>query len=879
MKFGVPVWLWLLPVLLAGALALFVWSHWRRRLALRAALNTPLLAQLTASLDLRRRWLKHGLGLLGLALLTLALARPQAGHEQLEVERTGIDLMIALDVSRSMLVRDVEATNRLDAARAAVRHLLHHLGGDRAGLVAFAGEAFLVVPLTRDHAAVERALDSLEPDLISEPGSDLAKAIERGRESFDRGSEGPHALLLISDGEQLQGAAAVAATEAGRHRVHVHAAGIGSHAGGTIPADRSVSSGRVKNAFGRDVVSRLDERTLRETARAGRGRYLHLEGRNSRQLTSWFDETAAGLPRTTERRQLGDPREFFGWPLALAILLLAAEWLARERRRAPAPLRKPDPILPLILVLTAMAPSAAQSEISNLKSQISSRQPEIHVGDPWAAYNRGVQAYASGDFQAADQAWLDLVNQPLPRKLRQPVWFQIGNAEFRLGEPLEATAPEQAVECWRRSRDAYRTVLAANRRHASARHNLALAERRLASLAQRLGRGLLEKSESQSLDDAISTLGVSVDYLREATQLLPADQPMAADRAAAERRLQQRLLERATQAENRGDQAVAQNNSWSNFQAEQSYRSALDDLGTALETRREPTSEPASSDAHPPAPSTPEAASPRPGDLEPELQTAQERVTQKLTQLLTRLGQEEQKSGESATSWSADEALNHFDQALQHYEAAQAVDPRNETAQRGEAQVRAAIEKLHVREGRQNLARGIQATPNNVPQAARELTAALGHAEAALDANPSSLDATELGDEARRRLPDVLARLGQRQQAAGERAEAQSPAAAVPRYEEAEMSYRDALDLDSRQAQARTGLNEVEERLARLRAQMAQSAQAQQAQSQASNQRPRSLQDLLGEVRQNDRNRERESDRRRQPGRRDTSPRHVYPNW
>jgi tetratricopeptide (TPR) repeat protein len=189
------------------------------------------------------------------------------------------------------------------------------------------------------------------------------------------------------------------------------------------------------------------------------------------------------------------------------------------------------------------------------------------------------------------------------------------------------------------------------------------------------------------------------------------------------------------------------------------------------------------------------------------------------------------------------------------------------------------MERLHVREGQANLARGIEATPNNVPQAARELTAALGHAEAALDANPSSLDATELGAEARRRLPDVLARLGQRQQAAGERAEAQSPAAAVPRYEEAEMSYRDALDLDSRQAQARTGLNEVEERLARLRAQMAQSAQAQQAQSQASNQRPRSLQDLLGEVRQNDRNRERESDRRRQPGRRDTSPRHVYPNW
>jgi tetratricopeptide (TPR) repeat protein len=522
--------------------------------------------------------------------------------------------------------------------------------------------------------------------------------------------------------------------------------------------------------------------------------------------------------------------------------------------------------------LTAWGTFTAQSAIANPPSA-------IPVGDPWAAYNRGVEAYANGDFETADQTWLELANLQLPRKLRQPVWFQIGNAEFRLGEPLETTAPEQAVDSWRRSCDAYRTVLATNRRHASARHNLALVERRLASLAHRLGRELREKSESQSLDDAINTLGVSVDYLREATQLMPADEPMAADRAAAERRLQQRLLERANQAENRGDQAVAQNNSWSNFQAEQSYRTALDDLGEALQPRRDLTEEPTSSDAHRPAQSAPAAAPPRPGDLEPELQKAQERVTQKLTQLLTRLGQEEQKSGESATSWSAEEALNHFDQALQHYEAAQEVDPRNEPAQRGEAEVRAAIEKLHVREGRQNLARGIQATPNNVPQAARELTAALGHAEAALDANPSSLDAVELGNEARRRLPDVLARLGQQQQAAGQRAEAQSPAAAVPRYEEAEMSYRDALDLDSRHTPARTGLNEVEERLARLRAQMAQAAQAQQGQPQASNQRPRTLQDLLGEVRQNDRDREPQVDRRRQSGRRDTSPRPVYPNW
>ena len=179
MKFGTPLWLGLMPLLVALVFVWLSWSQRRGRLALARALPTPLLAQLTASLDPRRRWAKHGLLLLGLAFLALALARPQRGHEMVQVERTGIDLLVALDVSRSMLVADVEGTNRLAAARAALRHLLRHLGGDRVGLVAFAGEAFLLVPLTRDHTVVERALDSLKPDLISEPGTHVAEVTSK----------------------------------------------------------------------------------------------------------------------------------------------------------------------------------------------------------------------------------------------------------------------------------------------------------------------------------------------------------------------------------------------------------------------------------------------------------------------------------------------------------------------------------------------------------------------------------------------------------------------------------------------------------------------------------------------------------------------------
>lgn len=332
MKFELHLWLWLLPVLVLGLAALLGWSQRQRAARLRAALATPLLAQLTASLDRRRRRLKQIFLVLGVALLALALARPQLGKETVKLERSGVDVVVALDVSRSMLAADVERTNRLGAARAAVLNLLEKLGGDRVGLVVFAGEAFLAAPLTRDHTAVERALLSTSPGMVSEPGSDFAKAIARAREGFERGSEGPRVLLLISDGEQLQGDALTAARAAAAAGVNVHCAGVGSAAGARLPA----AAGFIKNAFGREVVSRLDEPTLQRTAAAAGGLYVPLQGRDSRALEDWFRRATAVLPKTVETKELGDPRERFQWPLAAVVLLLGSEWLLGERRRRPA---------------------------------------------------------------------------------------------------------------------------------------------------------------------------------------------------------------------------------------------------------------------------------------------------------------------------------------------------------------------------------------------------------------------------------------------------------------------------------------------------------------------------------------------------------------
>jgi len=337
MKFAAPFWLFAATLLLAVLGAFWAWSGRRARRRLQAAFPTPLLEHLRRSLHPARRRGKLGLTALGIGALMCSLARPQWGHSEIELERTGVDLMIALDVSRSMLAVDAGKTNRLGAAAKALNRLLGVLGGDRVGLVLFAGEAYLAAPLTRDHTALARSLAAASPWMVSEQGSDLGKAIAKARESFDRSAEGPRLLLVVSDGEQLQGDALEAARAAWRDGVRIHTAGVGSAAGARLPRSAWERNSYIQNAAGREVVSRRDEHRLQRVATAGGGRYVRLEGPDSHAVAHWFGAVLAPLSRTTEKRRVDEPREQFQWPLALACGLLGTGWLLGDRRRLAVP--------------------------------------------------------------------------------------------------------------------------------------------------------------------------------------------------------------------------------------------------------------------------------------------------------------------------------------------------------------------------------------------------------------------------------------------------------------------------------------------------------------------------------------------------------------
>lgn len=478
---------------------------------------------------------------------------------------------------------------------------------------------------------------------------------------------------------------------------------------------------------------------------------------------------------------------------------------------------------------------------------------------PRDRYNEAVRAYSAGDFPSALKFWEDLSVDPLPPGLDSRVWFQLGNVRFRTGEPLAETTPEQAIEWWRQSCEAYRFLLAGRSREPAA-HNLALVESRLADLVHRLGLEAFSRAGNESVSTAIDLLRDSTTRLQEAVDLVPLDTQYRADLDRAEAALRERLLERAGQAEEAGDERARQTNRWAEAAAERQYRMALADLADAAGVA--------------PAPANP--------GLEPSkdpVAQAQERVSQKLAALLTRLGKAAQEEGDSLSDSSPDEALDEYDTARAKFLEASSIDSQNDAAIRGAREVREAMERLHVNEGTADQQRGREALSRNSPVAARALTTSLGHFETALQLNPQNATARAGAGEARRLLPGALVDAGRAAMKTGERSEPQWSTDALQHYQEAEEDFREALRLKPGQEGAQPGLDEVQPRLARLRQRIAkEAAQAAQQGKQPGQLQP-SLESLLGQVDGHERERQQEAERTRQQGQNQPHRRPVYPHW
>ena len=331
MRFAQPEFLYLLAV--APALILFYVVRFRRRReALRQLGEPELVDRLSRSTVAGRQSVKAALLVLTLVCFTLALARPQFGTRSETVSQTGFSVMVALDVSNSMLAEDVRP-NRLIRAKYAVRSLVRKLRNDRVGLVVFAGSAFLQCPLTSDYSIVELFLDGVDTQTVGTQGTVIAEALQIAGRSFQQDHKGYKAVVLITDGEDHQDDPVAAARELAAQDVRVYVVGIGTPLGVPIPVkgDDGLVSGHLRDRSGEVVMSRLDESTLRQIAETTGGAY-HEALPAGEEMDVIYD-TIASLERSEfESREFTQYVERYQHILLFGLLLLVADTVIRDRR-------------------------------------------------------------------------------------------------------------------------------------------------------------------------------------------------------------------------------------------------------------------------------------------------------------------------------------------------------------------------------------------------------------------------------------------------------------------------------------------------------------------------------------------------------------------
>ena len=334
MTFGNPQYLLLLAAIPVAA-GLVAFSLYTRNRALARFGDPVLMRRLTESVNTPGRVTRSALTVIALGLIVLAIARPQWGETEQVVERHGVQLMVALDISRSMLAEDVKP-NRLARAKLEVADLLQQLHGDEVGLVLFSGAAFIQFPLTFDYSTARTFLDNADTDMIARQGTVLADAISVSMVGLDNDRAGHKAILLISDGEedQQESDSLRAANRAADAGLTVYTIGVGTSDGEPIPIrDRWGNLvGYQEDGDGNMVLSRINEDVLRSVAEAGGGRFVMAGGSTS--AAEVIAEELDGLEKSVVESEVTNTRvERFQWFVAAAIALLMIAQLIPDRRR------------------------------------------------------------------------------------------------------------------------------------------------------------------------------------------------------------------------------------------------------------------------------------------------------------------------------------------------------------------------------------------------------------------------------------------------------------------------------------------------------------------------------------------------------------------
>src|SRR5438128_2775948 len=389
MNFGAPNWLWALAFL-PFLVLLYARAERRSAIKLRQFVSPRLLPELAGNVDRVRRAIRFAFVLLALALAIIALAKPRWGYTYEDVKRRGLDLLFAVDTSRSMLSNDV-APNRLERVKLAAQDLINDLQGDRVGLIAFAGRDLVQAPLTIDYGAVVESINDLDTKTVPEGGTNISEAIALASRTFGKSAMGNRTLIIFTDGEELSGDAVKSAKAAADAGVRIFTVGVGTPQGSLIPiSGEDGETAFVKDSAGQVVKSKLDEKRLREVAQASGGFYLQLEN-GPRTMQQIYSEGLAQMQAAEfDVRLSRRPIERYEWPLGAALIALALSILIGERKRVRAPVRS--------LALLKLAPTAAALLLLSFQN---------------ASASAGLQLYRDGKYAEAYRSFQeDLKNHP-----------------------------------------------------------------------------------------------------------------------------------------------------------------------------------------------------------------------------------------------------------------------------------------------------------------------------------------------------------------------------------------------------------------------------------------------------------------------------------
>ena len=328
-RFAHSIFFYLLLLIPAFTVLFVLFLIWRKK-ALRRFGEYPLIMQLMPDYSNSRLVFKFILLMLGTGFLVMALVDPQSGSKLEKVQRKGIDLMIALDVSNSMLAQDI-TPNRLERAKQAISKLIDDLEGDRIGIVIFAGKAFTQLPITTDYAAAKLFLGTISTNSIEVQGTNIGEAIEFSVNSFGQ-SKANKAIIIITDGEDHEGDVMEQAEAAGKKGITVYTIGMGLPDGAPIP----VYSGNVQTGFKKDregnvIVSRLDESLLQQISAAGKGIYVRANNSDV-GLQKVLDDISKIQKSEIDNRQYSDYEDLFQYFIALSLIFLIFELFIYDKK-------------------------------------------------------------------------------------------------------------------------------------------------------------------------------------------------------------------------------------------------------------------------------------------------------------------------------------------------------------------------------------------------------------------------------------------------------------------------------------------------------------------------------------------------------------------